>query len=190
MAVNCLGLRDTVVQLMASEWVPLTEEQRAAMAAEFESDPTGRGYADMDAAGRLRAFALPYEVPNPEPQGVIAREWVPALDVMNVLKQHGHEDGRSSWRKLCDMAELDADMWEAMDTIRSYGAARESLRLGNPQVSKLLPAFVALGLLSAAELAYLTSVPDPNWTPTVWAEARSDVVLGPGVVPTLGEVAG
>lgn len=180
--------RHLAVAMLRSR-VPLSAEQKDALAKELKDDPERRGYAGLEPADVLTLLAFDYEVPNPEPQGRIDREYVPALDVLNVLIQQIHADGQSSWRKISDAAQVDNRMWEVRNTVQTFASARESLRLTNPLVAAVLPGLVSARLLSPEAAQFLTTEPDPTWVPFVRVLNRAEAVLGPGAMPDLAEIA-
>jgi hypothetical protein len=178
--------------------VRITPEIAQRIAQEIADDPAGRGYAGKTTSEKYLLFVTPYEVPNPEPQGHVPRtEWLPD-ELKNHLLQVRGQDGLSVWAKLELMKESPDLPTKAFATEVLATFSLKSINMQNPYVQAGLQQLVSAGILTPAMMTELTTLPDPNWTPTVQRPPRAWEVVGPieafGAVsstwiPTLDEFA-
>jgi len=168
----------------------MTDEQKAALKEELATDPTSRGYADKSPNEIVHLMTAEYEIANPEPQGYLAKDYVEAELVRNVLLNHTMaETGKSGWKALFELSSQSDQIWDAYQTIDGYANAKQVINLANPKVTALFPALVAQGILTEAEAGYLSLYHDPSYQPTIAQPCRADVVLGAGFVPDPSEIA-
>lgn len=168
--------------------VPITPEIAGRIAAEIAEDPEGRGYEGKTTEQQYLLFALPYEAPNPEPRGSVPRtEWLPD-ELKNHLLQVRDSNGLSVWAKLELMRESQDLPTKAFATEVLATFSLRSINLLNPYVQAGLQQLVNAGILTQAMVRDLTTMPDPDWLPTVQKPPRAWEVVGP--VEAHGSVSG
>jgi len=149
------------------------------IAQEIADDPAGRGYAGKTTEEKYLLFVLPYEVPNPEPQGRVPRnEWFPD-ELKNHLLQVRGQDGLSVWAKLELMRESSDLATKAFATEVLATFSLKSINLQNPYVQAGLQQLASAGILTPSMMTELTTMPDPSWRPTVIIPPRAWEVVGP-----------
>jgi len=169
----------------------MSSSLKAALKIELTSDPTGRGYLNKTPYEIVHLMTSEYEIANPEPQSYLAKDYVEAELVRNVLLNHTMaETGKSGWKALYELSQTNDGLWDAYHTIDGYANAKQVINLENPKVSALFPILVSLGILTQDEANYLSLYADPNYQSTINMPCRADVVLGAGYVPELDEIEG
>lgn len=176
----------------------ITPEIAQRIAQEIADDPAGRGYAGKTVEEKYLLFVLPYEVPNPEPQGRVPRdEWLPD-ELKNHLLQIRGQDGRSVWATLELMRESQDIATKAFAAEVLATFSLKSINLQNPYVQAGLQQLASAGILTPSMMTELTTMPDPAWRPVIQMPPRAWEVVGPieafGAVsstwvPTLDEFA-
>lgn len=184
--------------LIVERQVRITPEIAQRIAQEIADDPAGRGYAGKTTEEQYLLFVSPYEIPNPETRGRVARaEWAPD-ELKNHLLQMRGQDGLSVWAKLELMRESQDLPTRAFVTEVLATFSLKSINLQNPYVQAGLQQLVSAGVLTQQMVTELTTMPDPSWRPVVSRPPRAWEVVGSveayGVVsatwvPTLDEFA-
>ena len=157
-----------------------------AIADEVANDPANRGYAGKPVEEVLTLLASPYQMPNPEPQGVAARgEWA-TDELANALLQMPAPDGLGSMFTFMQrLAQSDSPLRVVAAEFLAAIGSLKALNLANPQVQAGFDAFVLGAVLTETQKLALTTVPDPAWSPVAEMPSRLEQIgFGKGSVAT------
>lgn len=184
MIVNTGQYRNALIALVSQSHA-MDGGHRAAMVAELEAS----AYDGLTRVQGYERFCAPQVVPNPVAQGTVARgEWKPD-ELKNALLQMVDGQGVSAWAKLELMRESTNPQAKILAVQAIATFALQAINLANPLVVAGLDALVAAGVLTTDQRVWLTTMPDPAWTPTVVVESASDRFLGTDTLPDAGEFA-
>ena len=176
--------REAVVELAARSGVA-APEQIAALAAELAKPE----YDGLDRAAAYRLLCRARTVPNPEPQGRVARaEWLPD-ELRNALLQMVDEQGASAWLKLELLRESPNHRFRALgiQALATFGL--QAISIANPLIAAGFEMLVEAMVITEDQWAWLTTEPDPAWRADVTTPAPSDAILGTDNLPDPSEFA-
>lgn len=169
---------------------PLTAEELTKLKAELTEDPTARGYKDKTSVQILWLIGEQYIEDNKEKQGTIPiKEWN-RDELYNVLLQASTADGIPvliAIEKLVgsDNPQIAVLAKQAMLTIN---APLKAINLENAKVAQGFGALAQLGVLTPEVYAYITSKPDPDWSPKTEPKRRLWELFGEGAVVSKADI--
>lgn len=162
---------------------PLTDEQREILAEELARSV----YKEITIEEILDLLNLPREIPNPEPQGTVAREFWAPDELKNVLMQSVDANGIPAWIKVKRLAESDNLQIKVLGELILDLFTLRGINLQNPMVAQGLQTLRQIGVLDDALYEEITTVPDPGWRPTV-VRIRAEELFGEGAFVERGDL--
>ena len=177
---------DALAGALASE-IALTPQEAQALHDEVHNDPTGRGYAGKSPEEILALGAAGYFIDN----SVTAppRVHKPFVTGGELAVLASVMQGR----KVVALATPNAPpIPAAISYLIDYAipqvALQASVSTTDPQALGMLQLLIQAGFYTQAEMTNFITLPDPNWTPQVWNEARWTAIFGMGACPTRAEI--
>lgn len=165
-----------------SQSAPLSAGQSAGLRSEIDTDPALRGYKQggnfIAAADLLLLLNDPYTKPNPNPQGTVPLASMSQVEFAGLISKllvavAGLPDANPYKTPILGAWALQKDILALLPTIS----------LTSDAVAVMFRTLESAGVLTPAQVAALTTSPDPAWQPTLTLPARASA-LGLGVVET------
>ncbi len=189
MAYDVGAYRDFIVATLANGHVTLTQAQKDALAAELATDPEGLGYAGKTAGQKLTLLCTPRVTQNPVAQTRVPRPtWIGSelkLKLMELMHTDGVTPLYMQMKKL--FVSTDTKLKAIAEKLVEIASVERPNAMSVAFFIDLKTRYPSS--LSAEAYNELTTIPDPNWQPEVEMPARSDAILGPGICPTLEDLA-